>query len=124
MYSNSFLSCCRYTLNSWKSYADVQATYVANSCDGFSDKFSFVIYAHSLSVGQRLELACRFQCKGCQYWDNNNGRNTAFSAYLSSTIPPRHLSRLVWTGAIQPAFTRIVLLEDPSYTCMVAKYQI
>ncbi|CAH2002742.1 unnamed protein product [Acanthoscelides obtectus] len=68
----------RYTLNSWKSYADVQATYVANSCDGFSDKFSFVIYAHSLSVGQRLELACRFQCKGCQYWDNNNGRNYCF----------------------------------------------
>ncbi|VEN40687.1 unnamed protein product [Callosobruchus maculatus] len=65
----------RYTLNSWKTYADVQATYVENSCDGFSDKFSFVIYAHSLSVGQRIELACRFQCKGCQYWDNNNGRN-------------------------------------------------
>lgn len=81
----------RYTLNTWKTFADVQATYVDNSCDGFSDKFAFVLYAHTLNIGQRLELACRFQAKGCQYWDNNNGANYCFQclpATNQSTVTP------------------------------------
>ncbi|XP_044269342.1 glycogen-binding subunit 76A [Tribolium madens] len=68
----------RYTLDSWQSFADVPAVYVENSCDGFSDKFSFLFYAHNLSVGKTLEFAVRFQCKGCQYWDNNYGKNYCF----------------------------------------------
>lgn len=82
----------RYSLDAWKTYADLQATYVNNSCDGFSDKFSFLLYAHTLTIGQKLELAVRFQCKGCQYWDNNYGANYCFqclpasnnAAYLSN----------------------------------------
>ncbi|XP_070152342.1 glycogen-binding subunit 76A isoform X2 [Polyergus mexicanus] len=68
----------RYTLNSWRNFSDLQATYVSNSCDGFSDKFTFILYCHTLLVGQRLELAVRFQCKGAQYWDNNGGVNYCF----------------------------------------------
>lgn len=68
----------RYTLDSWESFADVPATYVENSCDGFSDKFSFMFYANNLEVGKKLEFAVRFQCKGCQYWDNNHGKNYCF----------------------------------------------
>ncbi|XP_072753564.1 uncharacterized protein Gbs-76a isoform X2 [Anoplolepis gracilipes] len=68
----------RYTLNSWRNFSDLQATYVSNSCDGFSDKFTFVLYCHTLLVGQRLEFAVRFQCKGAQYWDNNAGANYCF----------------------------------------------
>ncbi|XP_030757334.1 glycogen-binding subunit 76A-like [Sitophilus oryzae] len=85
----------RYTLDSWKTFADVQASYVQNSCDGFSDRFSFVIYAHTLTVGQKLEFACRFQCKGCQYWDSNKGLNYCFQclpAATSSTTPVPHLN--------------------------------
>lgn len=78
----------RYSLNSWKTFADVQATYVDNSCDGFSDKFSFVLYAHTLSVGQRLEFACRFQSRGCQYWDNNNGANYCFQCLPATNHTP------------------------------------
>ncbi|XP_069701266.1 glycogen-binding subunit 76A [Periplaneta americana] len=73
----------RYTLDGWKTFADLQATYVQNSCDGFSDKFSFVLYAHTVQVGQRLEFAIRFQCKGSQYWDSNRGANYAFQC-----LPP------------------------------------
>lgn len=77
----------RYTLNSWRNFSDLQATYVLNSCDGFSDKFSFVLYCHTLSVGQRLEFAVRFQCKGEQYWDNNAGLNYCFQCLpASSTV--------------------------------------
>ncbi|XP_053970999.1 glycogen-binding subunit 76A isoform X1 [Hylaeus volcanicus] len=75
----------RYTLNSWRNFSDLQATYVPNSCDGFSDKFAFVLYCHTLAVGQRLEFAVRFQCKGEQYWDNNAGANYCFQCLPASS---------------------------------------
>lgn len=68
----------RYTIDNWRTYADLQGTYVENSCDGFSDKFTFVLYGNSMQVGQRLEFAVRFQCKGQQFWDNNFGANYCF----------------------------------------------
>ncbi|XP_018369617.1 PREDICTED: glycogen-binding subunit 76A isoform X1 [Trachymyrmex cornetzi] len=75
----------RYTLNSWRNFSDLQATYVPNSCDGFSDKFSFILYCHTLPVGQRLEFAVRFQCKGAQHWDNNAGANYCFQCLPASS---------------------------------------
>lgn len=68
----------RYTLDEWASYADFQATYVEQSCDGFSDKFAFTIFGNSLRIGQRLEMAVRFSCKGEQFWDSNFGVNYCF----------------------------------------------
>lgn len=68
----------RYTMNRWKTYTDLQATYVQGSCDGFSDRFQFVLYAPAISSGQRLELAVRFLCKGQQFWDSNSGGNYCF----------------------------------------------
>ncbi|KAK3913861.1 Glycogen-binding subunit 76A [Frankliniella fusca] len=79
----------RYTIDGWRNFADLQATYVPNSCDGFSDKFTFTLFAgHTMSVGQRLEMAVRFQCKGQQYWDNNNGANYCFQCLPPSSAPP------------------------------------
>lgn len=75
----------RYTLDGWRSYADLQCNYVENSCDGFSDKFTFVLFGNSLNIGQRLEFAVRFQCKGHQYWDNNYGINYCFQCLPIST---------------------------------------
>lgn len=77
----------RYSLDSWKSFADMQGIYVPNSCDGFSDKFSFLLYAHTLTIGQRIEFAVRFQCKGSQYWDNNYGTNYCFQCLPASNTP-------------------------------------
>lgn len=103
----------RYSLDGWRSYADLQANYVENSCDGFSDKFTFVLFGNSLHVGQRLEFACRFQCKGQQFWDNNYGANYCFQCLPSSshtaspasvasgTVPVHHASTLV--GMLSPA---------------------
>ncbi|KAJ2943725.1 hypothetical protein O0L34_g16838 [Tuta absoluta] len=68
----------RYTMNRWKTYTDLQATYVSGSCDGYSDRFQFMLYAPCISSGQRLEVAVRFQCKGQQFWDNNAGANYCF----------------------------------------------
>ncbi|KAI9581446.1 glycogen-binding subunit 76A [Glossina fuscipes] len=75
----------RYTLDAWRSYADLQCNYVENSCDGFSDKFTFTLFGNSLHIGQRLEFAVRFQCKGHQHWDNNYGINYCFQCLPSST---------------------------------------
>lgn len=75
----------RYTLNAWRNFSDLQAIYVPNSCDGFSDKFSFILYCHTLLVGQRLEFAVRFQCKGTQHWDNNAGANYCFQCLPASS---------------------------------------
>nr|CAD7204635.1 unnamed protein product [Timema douglasi] len=79
----------RYSLDGWKTFSDLQATYVPNSCDGFSDKFTFQMYAHTLGLGGRLEFALRFQCRGTQYWDNNLGANYVFQCLppVSSSIP-------------------------------------
>ncbi|XP_074093714.1 glycogen binding subunit 76A isoform X2 [Cotesia typhae] len=74
----------RYSLDSWKSYSDLQALYLQNSCDGFSDKFSFQLYCRPLKIGEKLELAVRFQCKGVQYWDNNSGLNYCFQCLPTS----------------------------------------
>lgn len=78
----------RYTMNRWKTYTDLQATYVQGSCDGFSDRFQFVLYAPAISSGQRLEFAVRFLCKGQQYWDNNSGANYCFDCLALGAVAP------------------------------------
>ncbi|XP_060802530.1 glycogen-binding subunit 76A isoform X2 [Amyelois transitella] len=78
----------RYTLNRWQTYTDLQATYVQGSCDGYSDRFQFVLYAPTIVSGQRLEIAVRFQCKGQQFWDNNSGANYCFDCLaLGMNVP-------------------------------------
>lgn len=46
----------RYSLDNWLTYSDLQAEYVPNSCDGFSDKFTFTIFGNSMDIGQRIEI--------------------------------------------------------------------
>lgn len=76
----------RYTLDAWQSYSDLQAEYVPSSCDGFSDKFSFTVFGNSMEIGQRIEIAIRFSCKGEQFWDNNYGVNYCFQC-MPATAP-------------------------------------
>ncbi|XP_017843452.2 glycogen-binding subunit 76A [Drosophila busckii] len=93
----------RYSLDGWRSFADLQANYVENSCDGFSDKFTFVLFGNSLHVGQRLEFAVRFQCKGQQFWDNNYGANYCFQCLPTSTHTASPASMV--TGAVSNLHT-------------------
>lgn len=77
----------RYSLDNWKSFSDLQANYVPGSCDGFSDTFSFMFFGNSLKVGQRIEMAIRFHCKGQQFWDNNHDSNYCFQCLPSNNKP-------------------------------------
>lgn len=74
----------RYSTDGWRSFADLQANYVQNSCDGFSDTFTFVMFGNTMQIGQRLEFAVRFHCKGQQFWDNNYGANYCFQCLPAS----------------------------------------
>uniref|UniRef100_A0A336LKP5 CSON010172 protein n=1 Tax=Culicoides sonorensis TaxID=179676 RepID=A0A336LKP5_CULSO len=85
----------RYTLDNWKSFSDVQANYVENSCDGFSDKFSFTIFGNSLQIGQRIEVAVRFHCKGQQYWDNNYDSNYCFQCLPVNQQPKPQVRQII-----------------------------
>lgn len=102
----------RYTLDGWLTYSDLQAEYVPNSCDGFSDKFTFIVFGNSMDIGQRIEIALRFSCKGEQFWDNNHGVNYCFQCMPASTpqLPPaapiafseqnrRHQLADTWAGS-------------------------
>lgn len=80
----------RYSLDAWQSFSDLQAQYVENSCDGFSDKFTFTLFGNSMEVGQRIEIALRYSCKGEQFWDNNHGINYCFQC-LPATNPQMQL---------------------------------
>ncbi|XP_043287001.1 glycogen-binding subunit 76A-like [Venturia canescens] len=75
----------RYTIDDWRSFSDLQAIYVPNSCDGFSDKFNFHLYCNTLKIGQRIEFAICFECKGSCYWDNNSGVNYCFQCLPASS---------------------------------------
>lgn len=77
----------RFSTDSWRTFSDMTANYVENSCDGFSDKFSFMLFGNSFQVGQRLELALRFSAKGEQFWDNNYGSNYSFQCLPCSARP-------------------------------------
>lgn len=79
----------RYTLDAWVTYSDLQAEYVPSSCDGFSDKFTFTVFGNSMEIGQRIEIALRFSCKGEQFWDNNHGVNYCFQC-MPASAPQLH----------------------------------
>lgn len=68
----------RYSDDSWLTHNDVQARYLPNSCDGFSDKFSFILFANGLEIGKRLELALRYKVNENEFWDNNDNANYTF----------------------------------------------
>lgn len=95
----------RYTLDSWRSYSDLQATYVQNSCDGFSDKFTFLLYANTLNVGERIEFAVRYQARGVQFWDNNYGINYCFQCLpVSNTSNSTYQQTMPLDDSIGAAF--------------------
>ncbi|XP_005095651.1 glycogen-binding subunit 76A [Aplysia californica] len=77
----------RYTHNDWATFHDIAASYVQNSCDGPTDRFSFSIVAPPFFVpGCRLQFAVSFNAGGMEYWDNNEGRNYMFECF-AKTVP-------------------------------------
>ncbi|XP_055609649.1 glycogen-binding subunit 76A isoform X2 [Uranotaenia lowii] len=99
----------RYTTDNWRSFSDLQASYVENSCDGFSDKFTFTIYGTSVQIGQRIEMAIRFHCRGQQFWDSNYDTNYVFQCLPISQ--PNHIANM----AVKPANIESLISPDEAW---------
>lgn len=77
----------RYTHNGWATFHDIAASYVQNSCDGPTDRFSFSIVAPPFfGLGSRLEFAVSYNAGGTEYWDSNDGNNYVFECF-AKTVP-------------------------------------
>uniref|UniRef100_A0A8D8W8N2 Glycogen-binding subunit 76A n=2 Tax=Cacopsylla melanoneura TaxID=428564 RepID=A0A8D8W8N2_9HEMI len=76
----------RYTTDQWCTYKEVLAKYIDNSCDGYSDKFSFVLYTQSWGLVplKTIALCFRYVTNGHEYWDGNRGKNYTFQCHLSA----------------------------------------
>jgi len=70
----------RFTYDEWLTWEEVEAYYVQNSCDGFSDRFEFnlCIDPSKIMDGKGLNFACRYECGSQEFWDNNCNRNYCF----------------------------------------------
>lgn len=67
----------RYSWDNWSSNANIIAMYVAGSCDGPTDRFSFgfSVPRHHVGVGDKVFFAVFYKVADQEYWDNNNGLN-------------------------------------------------
>ena len=77
----------RFTTDEWKSHTDVGACYVANSCDGLTDRFTFNLLANMLQPGQRLIFALSYRVGGKEFWDSCCGTNYVFQCVSNSNLP-------------------------------------
>lgn len=65
-----------YSLNNWLTEDELQATYVSNSCDGPTDKFSFTISLPGyFEEGMTLQFALMYSAGGMTFWDSHCGSN-------------------------------------------------
>lgn len=65
----------RYTFNSWLTYEDEYASYVAGSSTGFMDAFAFRIKFSPDGSKKKMELAVCYKVRDGEFWDNNYGDN-------------------------------------------------
>ena len=72
----------RFSMDCWASFQDMGATYMYNSNDGDTDRFTFNIQLpDSFVAGSRLALAISYSVNGVDYWDNNRGHNYSFECF-------------------------------------------
>jgi len=87
----------RYTTNNWVTFDDLTASYVLDSNDGATDRFSFSLnLPKCIAVGSRLAFAVRYEAVdiGRTFWDNNYEDNYYFECYARS-VPTRE-SDFAW----------------------------
>ena len=91
----------KYTSNDWASSSETQASYLPGSCDGFSDKFVFILDISDIvgQIGKKVQFCLCFSCGQNQYWDNNSGKNYIFQCFggpqvqKSVPVPANHQFR-------------------------------
>ncbi|OCT82289.1 protein phosphatase 1 regulatory subunit 3D [Xenopus laevis] len=80
----------RYTVDSWKTSSEVQATYQRGCSDRYTDRFSFKLLCLALiNKESMLEFAIRYRVCGAEYWDNNAGENYMVKSHRATVSPPK-----------------------------------
>lgn len=80
----------RYSLNNWLTFMDSLASYVPNSNDGATDRFSFkIVMPTFLDTGGTLQFAIKYCVGDHEFWDNNNGINYKVRRHQFKMSPPR-----------------------------------
>ena len=87
----------RYSADGWKTFGDIPALYVLNSCDGPTDRYSFGLSApRDMSVGDRLEFCICFKADSQEYWDNNFDQNYSLLCHSHSEAVEDE-NKALWT---------------------------
>ncbi|KAA0204055.1 hypothetical protein HAZT_HAZT006465 [Hyalella azteca] len=93
----------RYTFDGWRNFHEVlavcecacaTASYVHGSCDGFSDKFSFLLWGSFLQENGSLTFCIRYTAGGSEFWDNNRGSNYVLQCYTNQIRRQLHQQAL------------------------------
>ncbi|XP_046570801.1 protein phosphatase 1 regulatory subunit 3G-like [Haliotis rubra] len=93
----------RYSTNNWATFHDIAASYVQNSCDGPTDRFSFSIVAPAnFDVGSRLEFAVSYAASCTVFWDNNEGRNYVFECFAKTVPTEAENSWMHFLAGVEP----------------------
>lgn len=77
----------RITYNDWSTFFEITASYVQDSYDGTTDRFSFsAVFPNSMVANDRAQFAVRYETHtGVTYWDNNYGENYIVICYAKAT---------------------------------------
>lgn len=75
----------RVSTNRWVTFTDINASYVQNSNDGPTDRFSFTISVPAYFVeGSKMEFAIMYDANGQEFWDGNHGSNYVIECFAKS----------------------------------------
>lgn len=77
----------RITYDNWSTFFEIPASYVQDSHDGTTDRFSFcAVFPSSMVANDRAQFAIRYEThSGVTYWDNNLGENYTIHCYAKAT---------------------------------------
>ncbi|EUB56671.1 Glycogen-binding subunit 76A [Echinococcus granulosus] len=77
----------RITYDNWSTFFEIPASYVQDSHDGTTDRFSFcAVFPSSMVANDRAQFAIRYEThSGGTYWDNNLGENYIIHCYAKAT---------------------------------------
>ena len=95
----------RVSFNSWNSYTDIVANYVASGDNSklLYDTFAFEIHVPStMDPHQAVEFCVQYHCENGDFWDNNHGRN-----YRIVTVDYNKTLRSNYTADYRPNFDEV-----------------
>ena len=77
----------RISYNNWSTYFEIPASYVQDSHDGTTDRFSFsAVFPSSMVANDKAQFAVRYETHaGTTYWDNNHGENYVILCHAKAT---------------------------------------